>query len=115
MRGFLAASVLVLSACGAQLPAPECDPASEEKDAPLRCHDAVRQAVQVLPPDHPDVTRVQFVYASFQPWQCGAGPPPPEGPGRLCTHVVFTFADGSRQYVGVNLFGDQIAVSSPWP
>jgi hypothetical protein len=80
----------------------------------LRCDDAVRLAAQALPNDHPEVMRVQFVYGAFRPTDCG-GVLLQGVNETLCTHVVFTFAGGSRQYVGLYRSEDQLTVSSPWP
>jgi hypothetical protein len=110
VRRLLAAGVLVLSACAQQLPAAECDPLAE---ASLPCEKAVRVAAQALPNDHPPVMRVQFLSGYFS---SGCGAVLLQGVNdQLCTSVVFTFVDSSRQYVGVYLDGDQLAVDGPWP
>jgi hypothetical protein len=107
-----AAAILVLLIAGCALPSPEpeCDPAFEA--TALSCTTAVRESLNVLPDDHPSVTRVQALVGSVKPWECG-GRPLASGESLICGYVVFTFADASREYVRLSLFNGHLAVASP--
>ena len=112
-RLVLVLCLAVLPACGT-LPKPECDPASQAANAPLGCDTAVDAGLDVLPSDHPDITRIQFLYGSARPFDCGAifqvGSQQP-----VCAYVVFTFTERSRVYVGLTDFHGQLMAASPAP
>jgi hypothetical protein len=114
MKRLLLVVTLFLAACGPNLPAAECDPASQHPDSLLHCDTAVSKALRVLPSDHQTITRVQFLYGSARPYDCGVGlsrTPRPSG----CAYVVFTFADKSRQYVNVMGTDEAMTLASPAP
>jgi hypothetical protein len=74
MWRLLLMATLLLAGCDQQLPKPECDPASQHPDSLLHCDTAVGKALGVLPSDHQTITRVQFLYGSARPYDCGRGP-----------------------------------------
>ncbi len=115
MRGLLVAPFLVLLvACGSQLPKAECDPGSQAANAPLRCDTAVNAALSALPGDHSTITRVQFLYGDARPYDCGAVPTTSDQTP-VCAYVVFTFTDRSRQYVALTQLHDSLTAASPAP
>jgi hypothetical protein len=103
----------VLSACLGGIPGVECDP-PEDEQARLTCADAVNAASRALPAGTTAfIDRIQFLYGS--PTPCcsrlyGAGEEAP-----LVGYVVFTAADGSRDYVGVSLWDGDLVTGAPMP
>lgn len=114
MRVFLGATlVILLAACGSQ-PQAECDPASTEASAPLRCDTAVKAALDTLPDDHAAIIRIQVLYGSARPFDCGGRPLRPDEQ-RVCAYVVFTFEDETREYVALAKLNDHLTARSPAP
>jgi hypothetical protein len=110
-------TMLVLAGCARGTPSPECAPERLAQDAALPCDEAVRAAVAALPDGALEITRVQVVVGSATPWGCGRQL---AGPGTddalfTCEHVVFTYADGARQYVQLWLWNGTLRVASPAP
>lgn len=108
------AGLLVLTACGQQLPKPECDTNPAFDGAALRCDAAVAGAVSRLVPDHPPIERIQFLFGSATPCCSvlvheGVEQPVPE-------YVVFTYTDGSRrQYVPLTWSSRGLTLGEPAP
>ena len=113
-RLVLVVCLALLPACGT-LPKPECDPASQVANAPLRCDTAVSAALDVLPADHPDIARIQFLYGDARPYDCGAIPLPQSEEQPVCAYVVFTFTGYPRQYVALTQWHGSLAAASPAP
>lgn len=114
MRGLLVGVILVLAACGQQLPAPECDPDPAFAGVALTCEVAVAAAVGTLPADHPAIKRIQFIRGASHCCRAllaEAVVPP------LVAHVVFTFAGtAQRQQVRVEWQRGTLTAGSltPW-
>jgi len=105
---------MLLTGCGVIQPAPECDRADNPAKASLSCEAAVRDALDALSADHPAIKRIQFLYGSASPYDCGGmlvGP----ADQPVCAYVVFTYLDNARQYVSLSLRNDVLAVASPAP
>lgn len=113
-RLVLIACLALLAACGT-LPKPECDPASQTENAPLGCDVAVSAALDILAADHPDVTRIQFLYGSAGPSDCGGILLPQSEEQPVCAYVVFTFTDRSRRYVALTQWHGSLTAASPAP
>jgi hypothetical protein len=107
----LALAGSLLASCGLIGPQPECEPASPDASATISCEEAVSLARAQLSPDHPDISRIQFLYGSYQPGSGGRIPPVGSASGA----VIFTFADASRQAVQVSLFQGELTAASPGP
>lgn len=102
-------AVVAIGVATAPHPLPaECDQNLPAAHALLPCDTAVRLSVAALAIDHAPVNRVQFGYGSARPWECGL----PVAIPRVCSYVVFTFADGSRQYVAVQWQQDRFLVAT---
>jgi hypothetical protein len=101
----VALAAALLTACGSRGPTPECDQNRPYGSATISCQDAVSLARAQLPANHPDITRIQFLYGSYRPLlpQVGA----------MGAYVVFTFSDTSRQAVQLWLSQGKVAAESP--
>jgi len=102
---------LVLTACSPAVQ-PECDPNTGPARADLSCDTAVPAALDALPADHPEITRIQFLYGSAIPCCSYVYPAGEEQP--IQGYVVFTYADdASRQFVDVTSWHRELTVGPP--
>ncbi len=105
------ASLIILGGCG--LPTPECDANPNIENAEqLPCAVAVEAALDALPPDHPEIARIQFLYGSATPC-CSYIYPQDEDPP-VQGFVVFTYAR-EQEYVPVWWWRGELTVGDPAP
>lgn len=112
MRHTVLAAVLILVAgWGLSRPVPEC-PDREVLTATLSCELAVSAALGALPADRAVITRIQFLYGSLIPLYLpllGQDEQPTIG------YVLFTYNDGSREYVDLIAWHGELTAAGPEP
>jgi hypothetical protein len=103
------ALVVFLWGCSAELPAPECDQTQEQSG--LACAVAVNAALDAVKDRRAEIERIQFLYGCAGP--CG-GQLQPGNEGRaLRAYVVFTYRDGSAEFVALTLWDNRLEVAEP--
>jgi len=102
----LALTIALLAGCGSG-PSAECQAPPSGAAETIACDVGVSLARDELAPDHPDVSRIQFLYGTFRPVSVR--------PGWQTAYVVFTYADASRQAIQLRQFNGQLSAEGPRP
>ena len=107
----IGASLMILGGCG--LPTPECDTNPNVENAEeLPCAAAVGAALDALPPDHAQITRIQFLYGSATPCCSYVRLRGEDAPFR--GYVVFTYLE-DQEYVPVAWWQGELTAGDPAP
>jgi hypothetical protein len=107
MRHATLAAVFVVAATWALgRPAPECPPRSDQT-ARLSCEISIGGGLGALPADHAAITRIQFLRGSLIPILPALVASAEQA---AIGYVVFTYQDGSRDYVDLAAVGGELSV-----
>jgi hypothetical protein len=103
------ALAVLLSGCTWGLPAPECDRTQEQSG--IACAVAVEAALDAVRDRQAEIERIQFLYGCAVP--CTGRVQQGDNEDALRAYVVFTYRDGSAEFVALTLSDNRLLVADP--